>query len=145
MPRPNSQSVAGARKHCRVAISKKSISAPSPNRSPLKVNVYEFAKDAATTLAPLFPYFDAGSIVPCLSVFRGGPGRRYGRFQHFDTVDEVILMFSNPAGLVSVGPKLHMVAAPFDDPDDPATENPLPGGSDSKNSVDSEKPRSGKE
>jgi len=73
MPRPNSQSVAGARKHCRVAISKQSISAPSPNRSPLKVNVYEFAKDPATTLAPLFPYFDAGSIVPCLSVFRGGP------------------------------------------------------------------------
>ena len=102
-----------------MTISKKSIAAPSPNRSPLKVNVYEFARHAATTLAPLFPYFDAGSIVPCLSVFRGGPGRRYGLFQHFNTVDEVILMFTNPAGLVSVGPKLHMVGAPFDDPEDP--------------------------
>jgi len=72
-----------------MTISKKTIAAPAPNRPPLKVNVYKFARDAATTLAPLFPYFDAGSIVPCLSVFRGGPGRRYGLFQHFNTVDEV--------------------------------------------------------
>jgi len=72
-----------------MTIPENSIPARSPNRSPLKVNVFEFARDAATTLAPLFPYFDTGSIVPGLSVFRGEPGRCYGRFQHFNTVDEV--------------------------------------------------------
>ena len=102
-----------------MTTNKKSIPAPAPDRPPLKVNVFEVARNSATTLAPLFPYVDAGSIVPCVSVFRGGPGRRYGRFQHFNTVDEVILMFTSPAGLVSVGPKLHEVGAPFDDPEDP--------------------------
>jgi hypothetical protein len=72
-----------------MTIPENSIPAPSPNRSSLKVNVFEFARDAATTLAPLFPDFDTGSFVPCLSVFRDGPGRGYGRFQHFNTVDEV--------------------------------------------------------
>jgi hypothetical protein len=102
-----------------MATSTRSIPPLAADRPPLKVNVYELAQNSATTLAPLFPYRDAGSIVPCLSVFRGGPGRRYRRFQHFNTVDEVVLMFTAPAGLVSVGPKLHPVGAPFDDAEDP--------------------------
>jgi hypothetical protein len=95
------------------------IPPPSPDRPPLKVNVLERARTTATTLAPLFPYVDEGSIVPCISVFRGGPGRRYGRFQHLNSVDEVIVMLDAPAGLVLVGPKLHPVAAPFEDVEDP--------------------------
>lgn len=97
----------------------RSIPPPDPSRPPLKANVFEMARNTATTLAPLFPYFDEGSIVPCLSVFRGGEGRRYGRFQHFNTVDEVIMMFGTPPGLVFVGPKLHPVGAPFEDVADP--------------------------
>jgi hypothetical protein len=102
-----------------MTVARNSIPVPASDRTPLKVNVYEFARHSATTLAPLFPYVDAGSIVPCLSVFHGGPGRRYGRFQHFNSVDEVISLFTDPARLVSVGSKLHLVGAPFDDPEDP--------------------------
>ena len=102
-----------------MAGSEAKIPPPSPDRRPLKTNVFEFARNSATTLAPLFPYTDEGSIVPCISVFRGAPGRRYGRFQHFNTVDEVIMMFGMPAGLVFVGPKLHPVGAPFPDAEDP--------------------------
>jgi len=98
---------------------RRSIPAPDPDRPPLKTNVFARARNTATTLAPLFPYCDEGSIVPCLSVFRGGPGRRYGRFQHFNTVDEVIMMFGTPGGMIFVGPKLHPVGAPFEDPEDP--------------------------
>ena len=95
------------------------IPPPAPDRAPLKANVFEFAQNSVTTLAALFPYTDAGSIVPCVSVFRGGPGRRYGRFQHFNTVDEVIMLFGGLPGLVRVGPKLHPVSAPFPDAEDP--------------------------
>lgn len=96
-----------------------SIPPPSANRPPLKANVFDYAKNSATTLAPLFPYLDEGSIVPCITVQRGGPGRRYGRFQHLNTVDEVIMMFGTPGGVIFVGPKLHPVSAPFDNPEYP--------------------------
>jgi len=103
------------------------IPRPDPERPPLKANVYWFVQTATTTLAPLFPYFDEGSIVPCAATFRGGPGKRYGRFQHFNTVDEVFVLFGGAgqltrgSGLVRVGPKLHMVQAPLQDPEDPDT------------------------
>jgi hypothetical protein len=92
------------------------IPPPTSDRCPLKVNLFDYAKNTATTLAPLFPYLDEGSIVPCITVQRGGPGRRYSRFQHLNTVDEVIMMFGTPGGMLFVGPKLHPVSAPFDDP-----------------------------
>lgn len=95
------------------------IPPPSADRPPRKVNLFEAAKNSATTLAPLFPYLDEGSIVPCVTVQRGGEGRRYGRFQHLNTVDEVIMMFGTPGGLIFVGPKLHPVSTPFDDPEYP--------------------------
>jgi hypothetical protein len=102
---------------------KRTIPAPDPNREPLKTNVFQFALNSATALAPLFPYLDEGSIVPCLATFRGGPGRKFGRFQHFNTVDEVMIMFGTQGGrgrpgFVRVGPKLHLVGAPFEDPED---------------------------
>lgn len=49
------------------------------------------------------PDFDARFIVLYLSVFRDGPGRLIGRFRHFNTVDEVILMFSSPFTTVVKG------------------------------------------
>lgn len=97
------------------------IPPPDPARPPLRANVFACAQTTATTLVPLFPYLDEGAIVPCISVFRGGPGRRYGRFQHFNTVDEVIMMFGSPPGMVFVGPKLHPVGAPFEDVEDPGS------------------------
>jgi hypothetical protein len=106
-------------------MTERTIPRPDPDRPPLKTNVYWFAQTATTALAPLFPYFDEGSIVPCVATFRGGPGKRYARFQHFNTVDEVFVLFGGAgqltrgSGLVRVGPKLHMVAGPLQDPDDP--------------------------
>jgi len=100
----------------------RTIPKPDPEREPMKVNVFRYAQACPTTLAPLFPYLDEGAIVPCVSTFRGG--RRYGRFQHFNTVDEVAVMWGNSgarraAGLVHVGPKLHLVAPmDSDNPDD---------------------------
>jgi len=100
------------------------IPKPDPEREPMKVNVYRFVQSCPTTLAPLFPYLDEGSIVPCAATFRGGPGKTYGRFQHFNTVDEVAVMWGasgsqrRGVGLVHVGPKLHLVQ-PMEHADSP--------------------------
>ena len=92
-------------------------------KHPLKVNVYDFARTATTTLAPLFPYAEPGSIVPCVTAFRGSPGRRFGAFQHFNTVDEVMMNFGSHGaaprpGMVATGAALHQVSVRMTDPDD---------------------------
>jgi hypothetical protein len=101
------------------------IPLPSEDRVPLKTNVFDFIQNSVSTLSPLFPYTDENSIVPCAAAFRGAPGRRFGRFQHFNTVDELAVFFGvqggerrGTAGMVHVGPKLHLVQAPLDDPED---------------------------
>jgi len=97
---------------------------PDPAREPLKANVFRFVQNCTVALAPLFPYLDEGSIVPCAATFHGGPGKSFGRFQHFNTVDEVAVMFgasgqlNRGVGMVRVGPKLHMVQAPMENPED---------------------------
>jgi hypothetical protein len=101
------------------------IPKPDPNRDPLKVNIYRFVQNSTTALTPLFPYVDEGAIVPCAATFRGAPGRRYGRFQHFNTVDEVLVTFGaqggerRSPGVVHVGAKLHTVVSPIDEAQDP--------------------------
>ena len=100
------------------------IPPPPTDKEPLKTNIYRFIQTSVTALAPLFPYFDEGSIVPCSATFRGAPGRRFGRFQHFNTVDEVVIVFGSQGalgmpGLVYVGPKLHLVRAWLENPEDP--------------------------
>jgi hypothetical protein len=104
----------------------KTIPTPDPRREPLKVNIFRFVQNCPAALAPMFPYADEGAIVPCAATFRGGPGKALGRFQHFNTVDEVAIVWGasgNPGrgvGMVRVGAKLHMVAPmnPADNPDD---------------------------
>ncbi len=100
------------------------IPPPPADKEPLRTNVYRFIQTSVTALAPLFPYFDEGSIVPCSATFRGAPGRRFGRFQHFNTVDEVVIMFGAQGGrgvpgLVAIGPKLHLVGGMLENPEDP--------------------------
>jgi hypothetical protein len=108
-------------------MTQRTIPKPDPAREPMKASVFRFVQNCTTALAPMFPYLDEGSIVPCATSFRGGPGKHFGRFQHFNTVDEIAVVFgasgqlSRGAGLVRVGPKLHMVQAPMADPADPAT------------------------
>jgi hypothetical protein len=107
-------------------MTQRTIAKPDPKREPMKVNVYRFVQNCPTALAPLFPYLDEGSIVPCAASFRGGPGKGLGRFQHFNTVDELGLVWGasgkpgRGVGMVYVGAKLHMVQPlnPADDPDD---------------------------
>ena len=50
------------------------LAPPAPDKEPLKVNVFEFMKGANSALIPLFPYLDEGAIVPCGTMFDGGPG-----------------------------------------------------------------------
>lgn len=93
----------------------RTIPTPDPDREPMKANVFAFAQSCPVTLAPMFPYLDEGAIVPCVATFRGAPGKSYGRFQHFNTVDEVAVVWGasgaqrRGVGLIHVGPKLHMV------------------------------------
>jgi hypothetical protein len=79
------------------------IPPPDPSREPLKVNVYERMSGAATQLLPLFPYDDAGSIVPCGAVLWGGPDEEYGHFFHGNSVAEVVLVYGSHRSMLSSG------------------------------------------
>ncbi len=108
------------------AGAKLKIAPPSPERAPLRVNVFEFMCTVNTALGPLFPYVDEGSIVVGVGVFSGAPHRRFGIFQHFNTVDEIYTIFGShgtpmPVGLVSVGAAEHYVNPGFANPEDPAS------------------------
>jgi hypothetical protein len=69
----------------------------------LKVNVFDFMTRAACSLLPLFPYHDAGAVVPCGAVFTGDPDDgEFGHFFHYNTVEEVAVTFgANDAMLQS--------------------------------------------
>jgi len=97
---------------------------PDPERAPLKANVYEFARQANSQLAPIFPVLGRGAHVPAITVFRGGTGIDLGQFFHRNTVEEIIICFgarnslAGPGSLFMDG-KMHGVAIPIapDDPD----------------------------
>jgi hypothetical protein len=102
------------------------IPPPREDRPPLKANVFAAARGINCTLAPLFPYIHAGAVVPTIALFWGRPNGDYGHFEHFNTVDEVVIIFgANGAvgrartGLVRVNAKTHMVGKYLPDPDDP--------------------------
>ncbi|SOE06304.1 hypothetical protein SAMN05518800_6941 [Variovorax sp. YR752] len=87
---------------------------PPSGREPLKANAFFAARAAGSQLNPMFPYDDPGSIVPCTSSFRGGPGSpSIGYFHHTNHVDEVAVVFGSSGdmrtGDVFVGAKKHGV------------------------------------
>lgn len=87
---------------------------PPSGREPRKESVFFVARAASSTLNPLFPYQDAGSIVSCTASFRGGAqAPEIGYFQHTNHVDEVAVVFGASGdmrtGDVFVGPKKHGV------------------------------------
>lgn len=101
------------------------ITAPGEftDRPPLRVNVFEFLSQANSALLPMFPYEEPGAIVPCGAVFRSGPGKKLNAFHHFNTVDEIVIVFGAEGvpmrpGQVVVGPKKHHVGPTFANPDD---------------------------
>ena len=79
------------------------IPPPDPSREPLKINVFERMSAAANQLMPLFPYDDAGSIVPCGAVLWGGPDNEYGHFFHGNSVAEVAVVYGSNQSLLSSG------------------------------------------
>ncbi|MFE5325971.1 hypothetical protein ACFRCG_06120 [Embleya sp. NPDC056575] len=102
------------------------IPPPDPDREPLKANVYERMAKAAAQLTPLFPYDDAGAIVPCGSVIVGGPGQDYGHFFHWNTACEVVVSYGSSgsvlgSGQVMAAQNLHGVNSFLRDQEDPGS------------------------
>ena len=94
------------------------IPPPQSDKLPLKQNVFEFMRLGNSTLLPLFPYVDQGSILPAGTIFRGTSDTYYGSFEHFNDVDEVFIVFAAKgarfrSGTVRVGPRQHFVGSPF--------------------------------
>jgi len=79
------------------------IPKPTGKREPLKVSVYERMAKAAAQLIPLFPYDDAGSIVPCGAVMWGGPDKDHGHFFHANTVSEVAVTYGSNEAMLESG------------------------------------------
>ena len=100
------------------------IAPPAPDRPPMRANVFQFMCLVNTALGPMFPYVDEGAIVVSVSISTGGPKRRFGIFQHSNTVDEVYTIFGTNGtpmhtGLVMVGAPEHFVNPGFTNPEDP--------------------------
>lgn len=102
------------------------IPPPSPTREPLKNNVFDLMTGAVCQLLPLFPYHDAGAIVPCGAIMTGDPDdSEFGHFFHYNTVEEVAVTFgANEAmlqtGQVFVTQQLHGVNSFLRDSANPA-------------------------
>ena len=90
------------------------IGRPAADKPPLKANAYAHARMAPTALAPLFPYFTPGSMVPC-AIMQGPKRNDRGYFIHRNTVQEVNLCLGAEGapfpfpGMVAVGPLTHPV------------------------------------
>jgi hypothetical protein len=100
------------------------IPAPDGKREPLKVNIFERMAKAAANLIPIFPYDEAGTIVPCGTVMFGGEGRDHGHFFHANTVSEVLVTFGcrdamMGSGAIMATQKVHGVNSFLRDQNDP--------------------------
>lgn len=100
------------------------IPKPSPDRPPLRVNSYEFMATANTSLSPFFPYMQRGAIVPCGSLFYGGPDANYGHFFHENTEEEIALVMGDHgahkgSGMLMNAPLNHGVNSFLKNPQDP--------------------------
>jgi hypothetical protein len=80
------------------------IPPPSGAREPLKVNVFDLMTGAASQLLPLFPYHDAGAMVPCGAIMTGDPNdSQFGHFFHYNTVEEVAVTFGASQAMLQSG------------------------------------------
>lgn len=92
------------------------IPPPRRDKPSLKANAFEASRTINSALTPLFPYISEGCIAPCASIMRGGSDALGGVFQHFNTVDEVAVVFASEGtgmrpGDVHVGDKSHVVGS----------------------------------
>lgn len=100
------------------------IPAPDGRREPMKANVYERMSKAAANLMPIFPYDEAGAIVPCGTVMFGGEGRDHGHFFHTNSISEVLVTFGSHQAMLASGAimatqKVHGVNSFLRDQNDP--------------------------
>ena len=100
------------------------IPPPDEARPPLKTNVFRFASGIASQLQPMFPYESAGHLVPCVAVMQGVEGGHYGHFFHWNSVEEVAVVFGSNKGMLATGSvfaakQLHGVNSFLKDPSDP--------------------------
>lgn len=79
------------------------IPAPTGAREPLKVSIYERVAKQVAQLVPIFPYEDAGAIVPCAAIMWGGPEREHGQFFHWNTVSEVVVTWGSNNAMLATG------------------------------------------
>jgi hypothetical protein len=86
-----------------MAESEPLISAPRPERPPLKVNVFAAMQHGNTQLMPLFPYAYPGALVPAGALFNGGADADYGHFFHHNTQDEVVLCLAAKGCVLNTG------------------------------------------
>jgi hypothetical protein len=104
------------------------IPPPDGSREPMRVNLFDSMMVANTQLAPLFPYFGEGAIVPAGAILRGGKDRDFGQFFHSNTVDEVVIAFGSAGsvtetGFVFVGANMHGVNSFLKNQEDPNSFN----------------------
>ena len=92
----------------------------------MKTNVFNLARSSNGTLQLMFPYIDAGSIVPTVNLLWGRPDGAYGTFMHYNTEDEVFIAFGAQGtkmravtGIVRVGNKTHPVGGNMEDENNP--------------------------
>ncbi len=100
------------------------IPLPTGDKQALKANIFEKMQGGNTQLMPLFPYFDAGAIVPCGALFRGEPDAEFGHFFHWNSQDEVAVVFGAEGALLKTGQvmalgNLHGVNSFLKDPTNP--------------------------
>ena len=76
---------------------------PTGEREPLKVNVYERMSKGNVQLMPLFPYDEAGVMLPCGALMYGGPDRTHGHFFHWNTVSELLIAWGANEGMIPTG------------------------------------------
>lgn len=79
------------------------IPPPSSTRIPLKVNVFRHMRMSNTALCPMFPYLEEGCFAPAVAVYSGAPGRAVGMFKHFNTVDEILVIFGAKGSRLKAG------------------------------------------
>ena len=100
------------------------IPPPDGRREPMKAGVFERMSKSAANLMPIFPYDDAGAIVPCGTVMFGGEGRDYGHFFHGNSISEVLVTFGShdamlASGAIMATQKVHGVNSFLRDQNDP--------------------------
>ncbi|MGC0239417.1 hypothetical protein [Arthrobacter sp. SD76] len=65
------------------------------------MNVYERISKQVAQLVPIFPYDDAGAVVPCAAIMWGG--REHGHYFHWNTVSEVVVCWGSNEAMLTTG------------------------------------------